>query len=370
MPAVVDLRSDTVTRPTEAMRRAIAAAEVGDMVLGDDPTVRALEEAAAAFFGTEAALFFPSGIMANLAAVLAQSAPAQAVWVEEAAHLLHWEDGGAAAFGGVVLRTYPSDEGRPDPADLDVRLTAAALAGPSGALLCFENTHNAHGGRVLPPATAAALAAVARRHGLAVHLDGARLPNACVATDQPPTAWTTHVDTAMVSLSKGLGAPVGSLLVGRAAPLARAARLRRRLGGGLRQAGLLAAAGLHALRHHWADLAADHRRAQRLAEALSAVPGLGVVWPETNIVLLELPPTRDPAAVLADLAAEGVLLVRFGPRRLRAVLHRDVDDAGVERAAAAIARAVAGPRFAFSSGTAPDAAGTPVANPSDSHARA
>jgi threonine aldolase len=341
MPAaVVDLRSDTVTRPTPQMRRAIATAEVGDAVLGDDPTVNELERVAAGLLGKESALFFPSGIMANQTAILALAAPGTEAVIDAAGHILDYEEAAAAAWGGVQLRAVPTPDGLLDAALVEAAIRPASRYQPQTSLVCLENTHNGAGGRVLPLERMREIAGLARERGLAVHLDGARLPNAAAATGSPMRAWAEHADTVMVALSKGLGAPVGSLLAGSAETMERAWRIRRRLGGGMRQAGILAAAGLYALRHHLERLPEDHRRAARLARLAAAVPGLAAREPETNIVMIDLrdgaPPVPD---LLARLEERGVRMTPYGPRRVRAILHLDVTDEMVERAGAALAEA-------------------------------
>ena len=333
--APVDLRSDTVTKPTPEMRRAIAEAEVGDAVLGDDPTVAELERYAAELLGKERALFFPSGIMANQTALLALGSPGTEAVIDSGGHILNWEEAAAAAWGGLLMRAVVTPDGLLTP-----ELTAAAIRPRSPyltqtSLVCLENTHNGAGGKVLPVEQARAVASVAHERGVPVHLDGARLPNASVATGLPMHELAAPADTVMVALSKGLGAPVGSVLAGTAETMERAWRIRRRLGGGMRQAGILAAAGLHALRNHFPKLADDHRRAKTLAGRIAALPGMSVVEPETNIVMVDLADARlEPAALLAALEKRGTRMTQFGPRRLRAVLHLDVDDAAVERAAA------------------------------------
>jgi threonine aldolase len=339
--AVVDLRSDTVTRPGPEMRRAIAEAEVGDAVLGDDPTVEALERRAAELLGKERALFFPSGIMANQTAILVQARRGTEVVIEAGGHILNYEEGAAAAWAGVQLRGVPTADGLLTASDLRAAIRPRTGHGVESSLVCLENTHNSAGGRVLPVERMRELAAVAREHGLPIHLDGARLPNAAVAAGREMREWASLADTVMLAISKGLGAPVGSLLAGTEETMAAALRVRRRLGGGMRQAGLLAAAGLFALARNFPLLADDHRRARRLAELADALRGVSALRPETNILMLDLEPPLDPATVLARLAERGVWMYQFGPRRLRAVTHLDVDDAGIERAGAALAEAIA-----------------------------
>ncbi len=338
---VVDLRSDTVTRPSPEMRRAIAEAEVGDAVLGDDPSVDELERYAAELLGKERALFFPSGIMANQSALLALGEPGTEALIDGRGHIHDWEEAAAAALGGLQLRAATTEDGLLTP-----ELVAAMVPPPSRwatrtSLVCLENTHNAAGGKILPLERMEAVVAVARERGARVHLDGARLPNAAVATGRSLAELAAPADTVMMALSKGLGAPVGSVLAGEEAVMERAWRARRRLGGGMRQAGILAAGALYGLRHNFARLAEDHRRARELAARAAAVPGLAAAVPDTNIVMVELVDGRlAPEAVLAGLEERGVRLTRFGARRLRAVTHLDVDDDAIRRAADALEHTV------------------------------
>ena len=338
---MVDLRSDTVTRPTPAMRRAMAQAEVGDDVFREDPTVARLEARVAEALGKEAALFVPSGVMGNQVAVRVHTVAGDEAVVAERSHLYHYEAAGAAALWGVQLRPVGGPTGALTPADV-----AAVVQGEQDweartALVCLENTVNKAGGVAVPLADVEPVAETARAHGLALHLDGARLWNAAVALGQTPAALAAPFDTVNVCLSKGLGAPVGSALAGTAEHVRLARRARKLLGGGMRQSGVLAAAALVALDDFDADghamLRADHDRARRLADAVAAL-GLALVRPpDTNIVLFETP---GPAAdALGALANAGVLMVPFGPTTVRATLHRDVDDVGLDRAVAALAQA-------------------------------
>lgn len=330
---MIDLRSDTFTLPTPAMRKALATAEVGDDCFGEDPTVRALEERTAELLGKERALFFPSGIMANQAGILAMAHPGEEVVAEARAHLIHYEEGSLAAHGGLLLRGIPAADGVLTPGELDEGLRPPSRYHPRTTVLALENTHLDSGGRVMDPERTRLLVAVARDHDLAVHLDGARLWNAAAALGTAPARLVEPVDTVMVSLSKGLGAPVGSLLAGPSDVLERAWRIRRRLGGQMRQAGFLAAAALHALEHQRERLDDDHRRARRLAEGVGALPGIRVAPPETNVVMIDVAGTGlEPGMVLRGLEERGVLLVAFGRTRVRAVLHLGVDDEGVEGA--------------------------------------
>jgi threonine aldolase len=330
--ARVDLRSDTVTRPSAEMRRVIAAAEVGDAVLGDDPTVTRLEERGAELLGKEACLFFPSGIMANQAALLVLARAGTEVWLPAGGHILEFEEGAAPAWAGVQLRAFSAVA--PGEAEVEAVLRPRSRYLPEVSLLCVENTHNSAGGTVLPQDWMQEVARLGAAAGVPLHLDGARLANASAATGEALATLAGPATTVMLSLSKGLGAPVGSLLAGPAEVMQRAWRVRRRLGGGMRQAGLLAAAGLYALENNLERLHEDHARAKRLAEALREVEGTEVSDPQTNIVMLDLHPRSGGAAEVARKAAQrGVLLSPFGERRLRAVTHLDVHDDGIAWAA-------------------------------------
>ncbi len=317
---IIDLRSDTVTRPSAAMREAMASAEVGDDVYGEDPTVNALQEEAARRTGKEAALFVPSGTMANQAALRAQTRHGDLVLASEGAHLLRYESGAAAAISGVQIKTIGAD-GLFDADDVRRAITDADHHNPPTTLVAVENTHNAAGGRIFPLELVHAVAAAARERGLRLHLDGARIFNAEVATGVPVAQWARPFDTVTFCLSKGLGAPVGSLVCGTAETIDRVHRIRKMLGGGMRQAGIIAAAGLYALRHNVARLAEDHAKARRLAMGLAEL-GLEVApWPETNIVFFRVPAGRD---FVPALRARGVLVNQVGDDRCRAVTHLDV----------------------------------------------
>ncbi len=339
---MIDLRSDTVTRPTPAMRRAIAEAEVGDAALGDDPSVERLEERVAELLGKEAALFFPSGIMANQTAILAQTRPGTEVVIERTGHILDWEEAAAATWAGVLLRPVDTMDGIMTPDQVRTALRPTGVTQPETSLICTENTHNAGGGRVAPLATLQGIRAVADEAGLPVHLDGARLWNASVATGTSLADFAATADTVMVCLSKGLGCPIGSMLAGPGELMARARPIRRRLGGSMRQVGILAAAGLHALDHHVDRLAEDHRRAGELAERANALDGLSVVMPDTNIIMADiLRHVVDALTLVERLNDRGVRMSVFGPRRIRAVTHLDVDDDDIAEAAEALADALA-----------------------------
>jgi threonine aldolase len=341
----VDLRSDTVTRPTEAMRRAIAAAEVGDDVFEDDPTVRALEVETARLLGKPAALYVPSGHMGNAIAVIVHGRPGREVVVESQSHIMGSEGGAPAALAGVTLRPLETDDGRLDPERVERALVLDDDPHHAPTVLaCVENTHNRQGGRVYPVQALATLAARLARHRIPLHLDGARLWNASAASGCSTAELAGPADSVMVCFSKGLGAPVGSALAGTEAFIHEARRVRKRLGGGMRQAGILAAGCLHALEHHRVRLADDHRRARRLADLVPLPEGASILGgsPETNIVIWRLPPDRfDVFAIRKRLATDGIHLSDFGPGRLRAVTHMDVDDAGIERAARALSGVLA-----------------------------
>ncbi|MGY1832190.1 threonine aldolase family protein [Geodermatophilus sp. SYSU D01180] len=326
MTSFTDLRSDTVTRPTPGMRRAMAEAEVGDDVYGEDPAIRALEERVADLFGHEAALFVPSGTMGNQIGMRLVCEPGQEVLCDADAHVVTYEMGAAAAVFGISTRTVVSDGGLLDADALidqvrprgDWHLTATAA-------VAVENTHNRGGGRVQPLAELERLFAWSREAGVAVHLDGARVWNAHVASGVELATYGRLADTASVCLSKGLGAPVGSVLVASAERIAVGRLWRKRLGGGMRQAGVLAAAGLYALDSHLTRLAEDHEHARLLAKRLGVDPATV----ETNMVVVD----DVPAPVVAEAAkAQGVLVSQVSPRRIRLVTHLDVDRAAVERA--------------------------------------
>ncbi len=336
----IDLRSDTVTRPTPEMRRAMAEAEVGDDVFGEDPTLRRLEETAAELLGFEAGLFFPSGTMANTTAIRILTAPGQEVLVEERGHVVRFELAGMATLSGVMPRTIRADRGQLTAEDVRQVLSPPAYYKSDLGLVVLENTHNLAGGTLRTIEETRAVLAVCREAGLKVHLDGARIWNAAVAQNVAPRELAAGVDTLMVSLSKGLCAPVGSLLLSSRDRIEQARRVRKQLGGGMRQAGILAAAGLVAVTSMIDRLAEDHANAKLLAEALAACPGVKVAPAQTNIVVAELTRTDAPAAVAA-LRQRQVLATAMDARTLRLVTHRDVSRADCERAAVAIREALA-----------------------------
>jgi len=340
----IDLRSDTVTRPSAAMRRAIADAEVGDDVLDRDPTTRRLEERVAELLGKDDALFFPSGTQANQTAVGLLARPGSELLLEADAHLVHYELGGVAANWGVQIRPIATPDGLLTPELVRAALRPGSPHVPRAGAVSVENTHNAAGGMLMPPATMDGIVAVARAAGLPVHLDGARLWNAAAALGVNIARLAVGAATVMVSFSKGLGCPVGSCLAFATGTVerARAWEIRKRLGGGMRQSGVLAAAALYALDHHLDRLADDHANARLLADRLAGCGAVRPSVPETNIVMIDLARAGDTAeAVIPKLARAGVLVVPFGARRLRAVTHLDVTRADVERAADLIAATLA-----------------------------
>ena len=334
---VIDLRSDTVTKPSAGMRRAMADAEVGDDVLDGDPTTRRLENRIAELLGTEEALFFPSGTQANQTGIGLLVERGTELLLEANAHLVHYELAGVAALFGAQIRPVSTPDGLLTADLLRAALRPESLDVPRATAVAIENTHNAAGGRVLGPAAFDAVVRAARDAALAVHLDGARLWNAAVAADVPVSRLTRGVDTVMVSVSKGLGCPVGSCLGFKRERRAKAWEMRRRLGGGMRQSGILAAAGLYALDHNLSRLCEDHENAKLFAELLSDHPAIRPSAPATNIVMLDLVREHDDVESIASrLTAAGVRVLPFGARRLRAVMHLDVGRAEVERAAAII----------------------------------
>jgi threonine aldolase len=342
---LVDLRSDTVTRPSAAMRRAMADAEVGDDVYAEDPTIRALEQVVAGMFDHPAALFVPSGTMGNQIALRLICPPADEIVCDADAHVVSYEGGGAAQHGGLQTRTLVADRGLLTVDALEPQLRPEGYHMVPTRAVSIEQTHNRGGGAVYPLGLLESLRALTTSHGLRLHCDGARIWNAHVASGVPLREYGALFDTLSVCLSKGLGAPVGSVVVLSDEAMVPAARaIRRRLGGGMRQAGILAAAGLFALRHNMERLAEDHERAARLATELSAVhPGVVDPGPvDTNIVPLNLAGTGlDAASLAAHCRAEGVLVSGVGPRRVRLVTHLDVDDAGIDRALDVLRRVLA-----------------------------
>jgi len=343
---VIDLRSDTVTRPTPAMRRAMAEAEVGDDVLGEDPTVRALEEEVAAKVGKAAALFVPSGSMGNQLAIACQTRPGDEVIVGEGAHVIWYECGGGAALSGVQF-AVAGKGGLFTAAEMLEAVKPSAYYYPRTSLVAVENTHNRAGGRVFPQADVVAICEAARSRGIASHLDGARIWNASVATGTSVAELARPFDTVSACFSKGLGAPVGSALLGERDTIEKARRFRRMWGGGMRQAGVIAAAARHALAHHTERLGEDHAHARIFAERVAEVPGARPLPVETNIINVDLAPPLRAEDVVRVAREAGLGVQAYGPHRIRAVTHLDVTRAEVERAAeifGVAVRCVAGSR--------------------------
>ncbi len=337
---VVDLRSDTVTKPTPGMREAMARAEVGDDVFGEDPTVNALQERCAELTGHEAALFVPSGSMGNEIALIVHTRPGDEVICEADSHIVNFELGAMAAWAGVLPRAIPSERGwlALDQVRAAVRPSVYYLS--RTGLIVLENTHNMKGGTVYPPEEARRILEFAEERGIPVHLDGARIFNAAVALGVPVKELTQGFDSVMFCFSKGLGAPVGSMLVGSRAFIEEARVVRKRLGGGMRQVGVLAAACLYALEHHVDRLQEDHEHARLLARALAELPGVEVVEPETNIVIFTLR-AMTAAEFTRRLEEKGVRAIAVGERTVRLVTHLDVSREDVERAIQAIREVLA-----------------------------
>ena len=341
----IDLRSDTVTQPTPEMRRAMAEAEVGDDVFGEDPTINRLEAMAAERLGKEAALFVPSGTMANLAAVLTHCGRGDEMILGDLSHTFLYEAGGAAALGGVHPRTLPTaPDGRLDLQAIEDAIRPDDVHFPTTRLVCLENTHNRCGGAVLDAHYLRQVGELARRKGLRLHIDGARIFNAAAALDTPVRELAAPADSIAFCLSKALCAPVGSLLCGTSEFIRTARRTRKQLGGGMRQAGILAAAGIVALETMPGRLAQDHCRARALAQGLTAQSGLDVENPEpaSNMIYFRLTPAAglDAEELRDRLKSEGVLIHPVGSHRVRLVLHYWIDDAGVEATLSAFARAL------------------------------
>ena len=336
---VIDLRSDTVTRPTPAMRAAMNHAEVGDDVFGEDPTVNRLEERVARTLGKEAALFVPSGTMSNQIGIKTHTVPGDELLCESSCHIYLYEVGGAAVLSGVTCRTFEGKHGILDVSQLEgcVRPVNDHLV--RTRLVCLENTHNRGGGRVYPLEKIQAISGWARRNNLIMHLDGARLWNAVVATGIPAETWAKCFDTVSVCFSKGLGAPVGSALCGPKEFITRARKVRKLFGGGMRQAGIIAAGALHALENHVERLAEDHRNIKVIARAVADTPGLRLdpADPETNILFFHIDPELGTAKdVAATLKQCGVRVHPTAPQTIRICTHLDVSPAQAVRAAETI----------------------------------
>ena len=342
MPEPVELRSDTFTKPSPAMRRAMADAEVGDDVFGEDPTVNVLQETVASMFGKDGALFVPTGTMGNETAIRVLTNPGDDVVIEEQAHIVALELGAAATISHVVMRTVPGARGVMEPDHVAARIRPPSPLFSHTTLVCIENTHNYGGGTVWPFDTFRAVAKVAHERDCRVFLDGARIFNASVASGVPVSDYASEVDAVSFCFSKGLGAPIGSMLVGDAEFIAKARKVRRMLGGGMRQVGVIAAAAAYALQHNVERLADDHANARRLAEGFADVlPGcVDPARVETNIVVIELGEI-DAVALSGRIWDSGVRVYPTGAHRLRAVTHLDVDRDGIERAIVAFRDAIA-----------------------------
>ena len=333
---MIDLRSDTVTRPSRAMRDAMTHAPVGDDVYGEDPTVNRLQELAAALLGKAGALYVPSGTMANQLSIRVHTQPGREVIVESNAHIVRYEQGAAAALSGVQLHWVPGERGIMTPDAIAAAIRPKDPYSIQTALICIENTHNSGGGSIYPLDTIARIRALAQQSGIPMHLDGARLFNAVIATGVPASDYAKHFETVSVCLSKGLGAPVGSLIATNDDSLLQGLRRYRRMyGGAMRQAGIVAAAGIFALEHNVARLKEDHDRAQRLARILCNIPtvSLDPAHVETNIIIFEVHGARrTPTDIVASLKDAGVLINAIGGHRFRAVTHLDIGEHDIDEA--------------------------------------
>jgi threonine aldolase len=335
---IVDLRSDTVTKPTAGMRQAMANAEVGDDVFGEDPTINALEERLAKLFSHEAALFFPSGTMANQAAIKAHTRHGDEVICDEGAHIYRYEGGGTMATSGCSVKLIQGDRGRFTAAQAEEAINDPGNVHlPMTRLVSIENTCNRGGGCLWELGEVKRLKQLCTIHGLALHMDGARIFNALAVTNEKPSDWGSHLDSISVCLSKGLGTPAGSVLIGSTAFIREARRVRKRLGGGMRQTGILAAAGLYALDHHVARLPEDHARAKRIEAALLPLPFTDSVLPvATNIVIAVLRDGLTAEGLVSALRKQGVLISAIGSRAVRFVTHLDVDDDAIRHVESAL----------------------------------
>jgi threonine aldolase len=337
---MIDLRSDTVTKPTDEMRKAMYTAEVGDDVYGEDPTVRELEETAAEVLGKEAALFVTSGTQGNQIAVLTHCRPGQELLLEEESHIFYYESGAVAALAGVQTRTIPGHRGAMDPHNVLNAIRTEDIHYPETGLICLENTHNRAGGAVIPVENMEAIYSIAQANKVPVHLDGARLFNAAAAAGVDVKEFAKNTDTVQICLSKGLGAPVGSIIAGDARFIKTARKWRKRLGGGMRQVGVIAAPGLIALTKMKDRLGEDQWNARVLAEAIESIPGMKLArQPETNIVVADVEGLDITSDVFVErLRSEGVISGTFGPTFVRFVTHYDVNEDQIQRAIEAIAK--------------------------------
>ena len=336
---VVDLRSDTLTLPTPAMREAMARADVGDDVWEEDPTVQRLEGLAAGLMGKQAGLFMASGTMGNLVSVVAQTRPGQELVLDADSHIFNYEVAGSAVIGHVQTRPIKTERGFLSPAQVAEAIRPRNIHVPATGLVCVENTHNRHGGTLCAPEEISAVAAVAHGAGVPVHLDGARLFNAAVALKRPARDFAADADSVTFCVSKGLAAPVGSVVCGTRDFIARARRLRKMLGGGMRQVGVLAAAGIVALEQMIDRLAEDHANARRLAGGVAALPRirLDLARVQTNIVLFSVDRPGGVEELVAGSAARKIKIHAVGPASIRCVTHKDVDEADIDRALQAFA---------------------------------
>jgi len=336
MNRIVDLRSDTVTKPSEEMRRVMAAAEVGDDVFGDDPTMNLLQERVANLLHKEAALFVPSGTMGNLLAIMTHTVPGDEIIVERESHTFNYEVGGAAALAGVQINPIPGTRGILEPKQIENAIRQPNVHIPQTRLLVLENTHNRGSGAIYPLDKIKEISKIARKHEVLMHLDGARLFNACVATGVEPKDYARYFDSVMFCFSKGLGAPIGSILVGEKSFIEKAHRYRKMLGGGMRQVGILAAAALYALDHNIERLAEDHANAKKLAHEISKIPDFDVEpeHVETNIVVFDVENAGLTAEeVVEEMSKKDILLVPFGKTLVRAVTSLAVDSDDIQRTA-------------------------------------
>ena len=332
----IDLRSDTVTRPSQEMRSAMAAAEVGDDVFGEDPSVNLLQERVARLLGKEAALFVPSGVMANQLAIKSQTQPGDEIIVEEASHIFNYETAAPALISNVQLHTLHGERGILTLAQISPAVRSKDYHQPRTSLLCLENTHNRAGGTVYPIDEIKLLRKFTGEQGIAMHLDGARIWNAWIASGVHPKVYAKYFDTVSVCFSKGLGAPVGSAVAGSREAIQKARKFRKMLGGGMRQAGVVAAGALYALEHNIDRLREDHEKAQVFAQKVSGVRGFHIDMPsvQTNIVIIDISKTgKKPGFILERLKSKKVLLTEMTDAKIRAVMHLDVSNAQVEEAA-------------------------------------
>lgn len=341
MKEFVDLRSDTVTKPTPGMRKAMAEAEVGDDVFGEDPTINTLQEKVACLLGKEKAVFVPSGTMGNQLSIKAHTQPGDEVILEANSHAFYYEGGAGAVFSGVQFFCLPGKRGILEAPQVEEAIRPLDVHFPVTRLICLENTHNRGGGTVYPVKNLSEIYKLAKDRGLQVHLDGARLWNASAASGIKPDEYAQWTDSVSVCLSKGLGAPVGSLVAGSAPFIDRVHRFRKLFGGGMRQAGILAAAGIYALDHHLERLKATHDQAKRLAGFLSGCRGVSLdpALVETNIVIFDVSQSgKTPAEITRALKARGVLILPMGKTAMRLVTHIDVSDSGIDQALEAFGR--------------------------------